>query len=142
MRSRFTNHAAILLTLLLTFGMLHAVPDTDGSRSSTQEEKPKALTRALATHLIAEFYEIGESEVKVAYILNGKLKKDGFETNIGAEVTFLRPVVEDGRRRRAVHSIRFQHDKELGWFLKAIMEEGGHTFIDICSETQGRIRLR
>ena len=142
MRSHFTKYAAILFTLLMTYGLLNAVPDTDGSRSSIQEEKPQALTRALATHLIAEFYEIGESEVTVAYILNGKLKKDGFETDIGAEVTFIRPVVEEGRRRRAVHSIRFQHDKQLGWFLKAIMEEGGHTFIDICSETQGRVRLR
>ena len=142
MSNHLSHSAAILLTVLFTLGSVQAVPDTDLTTTSTQEEKPKPLSRALATHLIAEFYELGKTEVKIAYILEGKLQKDGFETSIGAEVTFLRPVVDEGRRRRAVHSIRFQHDKELGWFLRAIVKEDGHTYIDICSETQGRIRLK
>ncbi len=126
-----------LLAAILLFAALLA----SAGNVQAQDEEPKPITRKLATKLIADFYEIGTNEVKVAYILHGKLKKDAFETDRGAEVTFIRPVVSEGRRRRAIHSIRFQHDDQLGWFLKAVVEENGRTYLDICSETQGRIRI-
>ena len=124
--------------MLLAFIATAALAFGDDAAAS---EKPKPLTRELAQHLIAEFFEMGKTEIRIAFILDGKIKKEGFETDVGAEVTFIRPVVEESRRRRAVHSIQFQHDRALGWFLKAVVRENGRTFIDICSETQGRIRI-
>ena len=134
MRFHLSAAAACLAILLIAIPTSQA--DSYGGR-----EKPVPLGRTLAAQLIADFYEIGNKEVTVAYILDGKLKKEGFETDIGAEVTFIRPTVQDGKRRRLVHSIRFQHDKELGWFLRAIVKEDGRSFIDICSEHKGRIRI-
>ncbi len=54
--------------------------------------------------------------------------------NVGAEVTYIRPVIEDGRRRRLVQYITFQHDAELGWFLGRSSKKDGRDYIDICSE--------
>ncbi|MFT4549526.1 MAG: hypothetical protein ACI8XO_003679 [Verrucomicrobiales bacterium] len=134
MMKQHTNHALATLVLFVALALgLHP--------AAAQDEEPKPITRVLAAKLIADFYEIGTSEVKVAYILHGKLRKEGFEADRAAEVTFIRPVVSEGRRRRAVHSIRFQHDDQLGWFLKAVVEQNGRTYIDICSETEGRIRI-
>ena len=73
--------------------------------------------------------------------LPGKIKKDRFESNRGAEVTYLTYVIEDGRRRRLVQTIRFQHDERLGWFLQLIIRKDGREYIEICSEHQGRIRI-
>lgn len=134
MRKYASSFTACIIVLIAAIAIGQADP-------YATRGKPDTLGRTLATQLIADFYEIGENEVKIAYIINGKLKKDGFESDIGAEVTFIRPVVDNGRRRRAVHSIHFQHDKELGWFLRAIVQEDGRGFIDICSEKKGRIRI-
>jgi hypothetical protein len=123
---------SILVALALGLG---------SARAQAQTEEPAPLNRRLATQLIADFYEIGESEVKIAYIVDGKLKTDGFETERGAEVTYIRPVIQDGRRRRLVQRITFLHDVELGWFLRAIIQDDGRDYIDICSEFQGRIRI-
>lgn len=135
MRNQASKIAACLLVLFAAITIGQADPE------GIEQPKIKPLNRKLAAHLIADFYEIGKNEVTVAYILHGKLKKDGFETDIGAEVTFIRPVVAKGLRRRLVHTIRFQHDKELGWFLRAIIQEDGRSYIDVCSETKGRIRI-
>ena len=111
------------------------------SPALAQDKEPPPLNRKLAARLIADFYEIGVSEVKIAYILDGKLRKEGFLTEVGAEVTFIRPVVQNGRRRRLVHCLTFQHDRELGWFLREIIRKEGRDYIDICSEFQGRSRV-
>jgi len=123
---------ALLIALCLSLGP---------SSAQAQDQVPRPLNRKLATQLIADFFEIGESEVKIAYILDGKLKREGFETEFGAEVTYIRPVIEDGRRRRLVQYITFQHDERLGWFLREIIRKDGRDYIDICSELEGRIRI-
>jgi hypothetical protein len=105
------------------------------------QDEPDPLNRKLATRLIAEFFEIGESEIRLAYIIEGKVKRKDFETDRGAEVVYIRAVIEEGRRRRLVQNIRFLHDRVLGWFLQEIVQENGRNYIDICSEYEGRIRI-
>ena len=130
-----TSPAATLSTILLIALSLGLTP------ARAQDDVPRPLSRKLATKLIADFYEIGENEVRIAYIIDGKSKREGFESAVGAEVTFIRPVVQDGRRRRLVQFITFHHDRELGWFLRVIIQDEGRDYIDICSEHQGRIRI-
>ncbi|MGI9239799.1 MAG: hypothetical protein ACR2RV_03300, partial [Verrucomicrobiales bacterium] len=133
MTNQKSSQTAILIILVALVVGLGANP------ALAQDKEPQPLTRKLATRLIADFYEIGISEVKIAYILDGKLRKEGFLTEFGAEATFIRPVVQNGRRRRLMHCLTFQHDEELGWFLREIIREEGRDYIDICSEYQGRI---
>lgn len=130
-----TSRAAALSTILLIALSLGL------TQARAQDNAPRPLSRKLATKLIADFYEIGENEVRIAYVIDGKLKREGFESSVGAEVTFIRPVVQDGRRRRLVQFITFHHDHELGWFLREIIQDDGRDYIDICSELQGRIRI-
>lgn len=132
-----TNYSTIVLTMLASLAaLLCGIGD-----ARAQVEDPQPLNRKLAAQLIADFYEIGEKEITIAFILEGKSTKSGFEPKYGAEVTFILGIVESGRRTRVVRNIRFQHDRALGWFLKEAREDKGREFIDICSETQGRIRI-
>lgn len=106
-----------------------------------QAVDPPALDRKVASRLIADFYEIGQNEITIAFVLDGKTGKAGFEAKFAAEVTFVQTVVAGGRRTREVRSIVFHHDAALGWFLKAVASDKGREYIDICSEHQGRLRI-
>ena len=62
MNQRSSQTAAILSILVALVVGLGATP------ARAQDKEPQPLTRKLATRLIADFYEIGLSEVKIAYI--------------------------------------------------------------------------
>lgn len=133
-----TKKATIPPVLVL---VLIAMLSICSSHAQIEPESPAPLDRKLATRLIADFYDMGVNDIRIAYILDGRSSKRGFEAKVGAEATFILPVVEDGRRRRVIRSLQFQYDSTLGWFLQESIKENGREYVDICSEHQGRIRI-
>jgi len=121
--------------------LLAVVAIAFGTTAAQAQREPLPLSRELAMKLIADFYEVGVGEIKIAFLLEGSMKKGTFETKRAFEVTFIRSLVADGRRTRRVQTLKFLHDKELGWFLSENFDQNGRTYIDICSEHKGRIRI-
>lgn len=110
--------------------------------AGAQEGRPR-LARALVAKLIAEANQIRESEVTVGPMqaVQEEVGK-ALTTTDGVCVTFVAPVIEDGRRVRRVQRRLFYHDEDWGWYLFAIEGFRGGEGIDLVSERKGRIILR
>lgn len=110
--------------------------------AGAQDGRPR-LERPLVAKLIAEANQIRESEVTVGPMqaVQEEIGKALTTTN-GVCVTFIAPVIADGRRVRRVQKRLFYHDEEWGWYLFAIEGFRGGEGIDLVSELKGRVILR
>ena len=123
--------AAILLTFL-------ALP----ARAQAPAEQPE-LTPAVARNLIAQFLEVIESEIDVAYVLSGeKAMKRGFTSRSASVAVYLATRLEDGHRRRRCEEQIFLWTPELGWFLEEIVEEPFRDYLRIFSERKGFLEMK
>ena len=101
------------------------------------------LKRDVAAKLISEANQVRSSEVTVGPMHSVDRKLDESTTLLnGVCVTFIAPVIDEGRRRRLSQTRTFFYDEEWGWYLYAVEEGRGGDQIDIVSEKKGRIVLR
>lgn len=131
MSMKILSRAFVVVLLFLMVGL-----------SGAQEGRPR-LVRSLVAKLIAEANQIRESEVTVGPMqaVQEEIGK-ALTTTDGVCVTFVAPVIEDGRRVRRVQKRLFYHDEDWGWYLFAIEGFRGGEGIDLVSERKGRVILR
>jgi len=107
-----------------------------------QELRPK-LERELVAKLIAVANQVRANEVTVGPMqaVDEKIGPTSVATG-GLCVTFIAPVIEEGRRVRQVQKRFFYYDDDWGWYLFAIETLRGGEGVDVVSEREGRMILR
>ena len=103
----------------------------------------RALSEELAQKLIAQEAEILPGKVTVAVVLQGQARLgEDFETDDAARVVFLWNRTVEGRRVRRVEERTFFWNEKYGWFFYFPSKPRGGEAVDICSETEGVVRVR
>ena len=83
------------------------------------------------------------SDYRVAIVLPGEMRgRAGFVAEKVAKVTFVGPVIEDGRKVRRVCDEQFYWNADYGWFHYEIGEDRRGAVVWVWSELRGEVEVR
>ncbi|NWK56779.1 hypothetical protein HW115_14245 [Verrucomicrobiaceae bacterium N1E253] len=103
---------------------------------------PSELSKEQAIEIIATLEELHPRHYQIIHLMDGSLeRKDGFRHQSAKRVQFFGP--KDHRdTRRVLRSCTLLHSAEYGWFLQRSAEDARGHYLEISSQTKGRIFIR
>lgn len=134
-----TNARLMGLVLVLFFSNLMGVSLTAAEAGPVVV--PPSPSKELSIRLLSLRDERFGKDYEVALIMPGETKFQGLTVANAAKVTFFGPVIEDGKKRRAMGTELFLWNEEYGWFLCEFGERLGRTTIFIWSELRGEVEI-
>lgn len=134
-----TTHARILglVFSMACFSFLGVVSASEVSRAP--QVLPATPSRELVVRLLTLRDERVAKDYEVALIMPGETKFQGMTVANAAKATFFGPVIEEGKKKRALSTELFLWNEEYGWFLCEFGERLGRTTVFIWSELKGEV---
>jgi hypothetical protein len=112
------------------------------SQSSFANPAPSELTKEQAINIISTLEELHPRHYHIIHMMEGtREEKDGFRHKLAMRVRFFGP--KDNRdTRRVLRCYTMLHSAEYGWFLQRIGDDARGYYMEISSQTRGRIFIR
>lgn len=129
MKSYATAHIVIILTLVF-------------SHTALADRAPGDITKQEVVDIISTLEELHPRHYEIIHIMDGSLtEKDGFRHNHAKRISFFGPK-NNRDTRRLIRSYTMLYSPEFGWFLQRTSHDAQGHFIEVSSQTKGRVFLR
>lgn len=112
------------------------------SQTSSANSAPSPLTKEEAIQMISTLEELHPRHYQIIHIMDGTLEeKDGFRHKHAKRVRFFGPK-NNRDTRRILRCYTMLYNPEYGWFLQRSGQDARGYYLEISSQTQGRLFIR
>lgn len=110
--------------------------------SAHAEANPAALSKEEALTIISTMERLPARSYRVVHITDGSLEdENGFHHQFAKKVSFLGPQSNQNTSRSLKHHTML-YSTEYGWYLQRIATDTRGFYLEISSQTKGRVFVR